>query len=97
MLQALNDPEEFVIAKAFEAFASFAQLGLLKKSDNWNILKVAVRYTMHPNAWIRNNVFGLLTASISWMSPAELHCTLYPILKPFLDCEIKDFTTANLV
>lgn len=97
MLQALNDPEEFVIAKTFEAFASFAQLGLLKKSDNWNILKVAVRYTMHPNPWIRNNVFGLLTASISWMSPAELHCTLNPILKPFLDCEIFDFTMANLV
>lgn len=97
MIQALNDPEEYVISKTFEAFASFAELGLLRKSDIWSILKIAVRYAMHPNSWIRNNVFRFLTASITWMSPAELFCMLNPILKPFLDCEILEFTQANLV
>lgn len=97
MLQSLNDPEEYVIAKAFEAFATFAQLGLLKKSDTWNLLKVAVRYTMHPNNWIRNNVFGFLDACIQWMTPAERYCTFNPIVKNFLDCDILDFTLANLI
>lgn len=97
MLQALNDPEEYVISKTFEAFASFAELGLLKKSDIWSILKIAVRYMMHPDSWIRNNVLRFLTASVTWMSSAELFCTLNPITKPFLDSEIFEFTQDNFI
>lgn len=97
MQQALNDPEEYVVSKTFEAFASFAELGVLRKSEVWFILRLSVPYMIHPNSWIRINVLRFLTACVTWMSPAELFCMLHPILRPFLDCDIFDFSQDNLI
>lgn len=97
MIQALNDPEEYVISKTFEAFASFSELGLLRKPDTWSILKIAIRYIIHPNSWIRNNVLRFLNASVTWMTPAERFCMLEPIIRPFMECECLDFSPDSLI
>lgn len=97
MLQALTNPEEFVTAKAFETYKSFSELGLIKKNHIWDLLRIAVRYTIHPNPWVRNATFDFISSSTKWMTAAEIYCLFYPIVRPFLDSDITDFSQANMI
>lgn len=97
MLQALSDPEEYVTSKTFETYKAFSDLGLIKKGHIWDLLRIAVRYSVHPNPWIRNAAFAFISSSITWMSQAEIHCLLYPIVRPFLENDITDFSQSSIV
>lgn len=95
-LQALNDTEEFVIAKTFEAYKAFAELGLIREKSIWSLLEISVRYTVHPNLWIRNAAVSFVSSSTTWMSASEIYCMLYPILRPYLENDITEFSQANI-
>lgn len=96
MLQALSNSEEFVTSKTFETYKAFSDLGLIKKQHVWDLLRVAVRYTVHPNPWIRNAAFAFISSTTRWMPQAEIYCLLYPIIEPFLENDIIDFSQASL-
>lgn len=96
MLQALSDPEELVTAKTFETYTSFSELGLIKKPHIPELLKISVRYTVHPNPWVRLAAFDFISSSVKWVTLAEAHCLIYPILQPFLEDDITDFSQASL-
>lgn len=53
MVQALTDPEEFVIEKVIHSLSAMAQLGLFQKAKMWELVDVVSRFSMHPNLWIR--------------------------------------------
>lgn len=97
MLQALYDLEEFVTAKTFETYASFSELGLIKRQNVSELLTISVRYAVHPNPWIRLAAFEFISNCIKWASPAETYCIIYPIIRPFLQNDITDFSQATLV
>ena len=73
MIQALTDPEEFVVEKVLSSFASMAELGLFQQSKTWEMVDIVARFMMHPNIWIREAAAHFVSASTRYLSTAELH------------------------
>lgn len=48
-----EDPEELVVEKVQRSLASMAGIGLFQRSKTWELIDVVVRFTMHPNLWVR--------------------------------------------
>lgn len=84
MLQALADPEEYVVQAAIHSLAQLAGLGLLSKAKLWELLDLIGRFTMHPNIWIRESAAEFISMSASFLGPADVRCFLLPLVKPYL-------------
>ncbi|RDL39940.1 uncharacterized protein BP5553_04280 [Venustampulla echinocandica] len=96
MVQALTDPEEFVIQSCLHSLASMAELGLFQRSKIWELVDVVARFTMHPNIWIREAAAMFLSAS-SFLSTADKYCIILPLIRPYLKTPIKDFSELVLL
>ncbi|KAG9231929.1 hypothetical protein BJ875DRAFT_100348 [Amylocarpus encephaloides] len=97
MVQALTDPEEFVIQSVLHSFASMAELGLFSRSRTWELVDVVGRFTMHPNIWIREAAAYFISASTLFLSVADTHCIILPLVRPFLKTSIKDISEIGLL
>lgn len=53
MVQALTDPEEFVIEKVIHSLTAMAGLGLFSRTKIWELVDVVARFSIHPNLWVR--------------------------------------------
>ncbi|PFH60280.1 hypothetical protein XA68_11200 [Ophiocordyceps unilateralis] len=84
IVQALADPEEFVVQAALHSLAQLAGLGLLSRPKLWELVDVAGRLTMHPNIWIREAAAEFLAMSAKFLDSADVRCILIPLLKPYL-------------
>ncbi|KAI8157694.1 putative serine/threonine-protein kinase VPS15 [Colletotrichum sp. SAR 10_70] len=84
MVQALTDPEEFVVQAALHSLAQLARLGLLSKTKMWELIDVVVRFTMHPNVWIRESATEFLSEATRFLSPADVRCIVFPMVKQYL-------------
>lgn len=78
------------------AFTSLAELGLIKRPNLWDLVRITIRFSMHPNLWIRQGVFAFIAASVKWLSLADIHCIIGPIVKPFLQCEVLEYSEIML-
>ncbi|KAH8594390.1 hypothetical protein B0O99DRAFT_687625 [Bisporella sp. PMI_857] len=92
MVQALTDPEEFVVHKVLYSLGSMAELGLFQRSTVWELVEVVGRFTMHPNVWIRESATMFLSTSTMFLSIADIHCIVLPLVKPFLKVSLKEFS-----
>ncbi|KAK4693399.1 phosphoinositide-3-kinase, regulatory subunit 4, partial [Lecanoromycetidae sp. Uapishka_2] len=97
MIQALTDPEDFVVEKVLSSFASMAELGLFQRSKTWEMVDIVARFTMHPNIWIREAAVHFISASTEYLSIADLHCIVSPLLEPYLKSPIIEFAEVNLL
>ncbi|KAI9705497.1 MAG: Serine/threonine-protein kinase [Candelina mexicana] len=97
MVQALTDPEEFVVQKALRSFASMAQLGLFQRSKTWELIDVVGRFTVHPNAWIREAAAHFIASATTYLPPADTQCIIAPLVRPFLKTSITDFGELSLL
>jgi phosphoinositide-3-kinase regulatory subunit 4 len=84
MVQALTDPEEFVIERSLRAFSSIAELGLFQRSKTWELVDIIARLTMHPNIWIREAAVQFIAAASKYLSVADAHSVLINLIKPYL-------------
>ncbi|KAK3938789.1 Serine/threonine-protein kinase ppk19 [Diplogelasinospora grovesii] len=84
MIQAVTDPEEYVVQGALHSLAELANLGLLTKQTFVELVGVVGRFTMHPNIWIRESAAEFLSAGERRLSPASLRVLVTPQLKPYL-------------
>ena len=97
MVQALTDPEEFVVQSVLHSFASMAELGLFQRSKIWELVDVVGRFTMHPNIWIREAAAMFLSSATLFLSSADNQCIVLPLIRPFLKSSIKDFSEHALL
>jgi phosphoinositide-3-kinase, regulatory subunit 4 len=97
MVQALTDPEEFVVEGVLRSLASMAELGLFQRSKTWELVDIVGRFTMHPNIWIREAAAMFLSASTLFLSDADNHCVILPLLRPYLKASISDFSEIGLL
>ncbi|KAK9463138.1 uncharacterized protein V1516DRAFT_700700 [Lipomyces oligophaga] len=95
MVQALADTEEIVIEKVLFAFTSLAEL-LIKRSNMWDLIRITIRFSMHPNQWIRQGVFSFVAACVRLLSPADVHCIVAPVVRQFLFCDILEYSEIML-
>lgn len=97
MIQALTDPEEFVVEKVLSSFASMAELGLFQRSKIWEMVDIVARFMMHSNIWIREAAAHFVSASTRYLSVADVHCIISPLIQPYLKLPIIDFAETNLL
>jgi phosphoinositide-3-kinase, regulatory subunit 4 len=97
MVQALTDPEEFVVEKVLRSLASMAELGLFQRSKTWELVDVVGRFTMHPNIWIREAAAMFLSSSTIFLSHADTQCIVLPLIKPYLKTAVNNFSELDLL
>ncbi|KAI0014395.1 ARM repeat-containing protein [Xylariaceae sp. FL0662B] len=98
MVQAVTDTEEHVVQAALHSLAELANLGLLSKAKTWELIDVVGRFTMHPNAWIRESAAEYISSAAKMLSRADIRCIVLPLIKPFLKPNIiPDFTELSLL
>ncbi|KAF4975393.1 hypothetical protein FZEAL_7802 [Fusarium zealandicum] len=98
MIQALTDPEEYVVQAALHSLAQLAALGLLSRPKVWELVDLISRFTMHPNIWIRESAAEFLSMSSRYLEDTDVRCLLTPLVKSFLKVEVlSDFSELNLL
>ncbi|KAL3419775.1 hypothetical protein PVAG01_08273 [Phlyctema vagabunda] len=97
MVQALTDPEEYVICRVLFSLASMAELGLFQRSKIWELVDVVARFTMHPNIWIREATAMFLCSATIFLSKADNQCIVLPLIRPYLKTSIKDFSELTIL
>lgn len=97
MVQALTDPEEFVVEKVIRAFSSIAELGLFQRSKTWELVDIVARLTMHPNAWIREAAAQFISAASKYLSVADTHSILVNLIKPYLKVVPSEFSELRIL
>ncbi|KAF2703595.1 ARM repeat-containing protein [Pleomassaria siparia CBS 279.74] len=97
MVQALTDPEEFVVEKVVRAFSSIAELGLFQRSKTWELVDIVARLTMHPNLWIREAAAQFISAASKYLSVADRHSILINLIKPYLKVVPSDFSELRIL
>lgn len=97
MIQALTDPEEFVVEKVLSSFASMAELGLFQRSTVWEMVDIVARVLIHPNMWIREATAHFVSASIRYLSAADVFCIISPLIQPYLKTPIISFNETDIL
>lgn len=97
MVQALTDPEEFVVERVLRSLASLAELGLFQRTKIWELVDVVGRFTMHPNIWIREAAAMFIAAATGFLSPADCQCIILPLISPYLKGLIREFSELDLL
>ncbi|KAL8659199.1 MAG: hypothetical protein Q9226_000537 [Calogaya cf. arnoldii] len=97
MVQALTDPEEFVVEQVLSSFASMAELGLFQRGEIWEMVDVIARFLIHPNIWIREAAVHFISASTQFLSIADIHCMVVPLVQPYTKFQIVDLSETNIL
>ena len=97
MIQSLTDPEEFVVEKVLSSFASMAELGLFQRSTIWEMVDVVGRFMIHPNIWIKEAAAHFVSSSTRYLSIADTHCIISPLVHPYLKIPIIDFSETSIL
>lgn len=97
MVQALTDPEEFVVERVIRALASMAELGLFQRSKTWELVDIVARLSMHPNPWIREAAAQFISTASRYLSIADTHSILVNLVRPYLKVVPSDFTEFRIL
>ncbi|KAH3187848.1 hypothetical protein KXV92_005162 [Aspergillus fumigatus] len=97
MIQSMTEPEEFVVERVLRSLAAMADLGLFQRSTTWEVLQVVVRFSVHPNTWIREAAVCFIINSAKHLSIADKYSILGPLVQPYLRVNIVDFSEEKLL
>jgi phosphoinositide-3-kinase, regulatory subunit 4 len=97
MVQALTDPEESVVERVLRSFSAIARLGLFQRSKTWELVDVVGRFLIHPNLWIREAAAQFVASATTYLSPADCHSIIVPLIKPYLRILPAEITELSLL
>jgi phosphoinositide-3-kinase regulatory subunit 4 len=97
MVQALTDPEEFVVERVIRALASMAELGLFQRSKTWELVDIVARLSMHPNLWIREAAAQFISMASKYLSVADTHSILVNLIRPYLKVVPSEFSELRIL
>lgn len=97
MVQSMTEPEEFVVERVIRSLAAMADLGLFQRSTTWDLLHTTAGFLVHPNIWIREAAVKFVVNCSRFLSIADLHSILTPIIRPFLRIKIVDFSEPKIL
>ncbi|XP_063233284.1 phosphoinositide 3-kinase regulatory subunit 4 isoform X2 [Bacillus rossius redtenbacheri] len=83
--QGLTDTEEFVMMKAISAMTALTELGLLSKSDLYDLLEDTTCFLVHPNLWVRQAIVGFVSAVARVLNLVDVQCRVMATLQPYLE------------
>lgn len=96
MIQAMTDPEEFVVERVLRSFSAIAELGLFQRSRMWELVDVIARFTMHPNVWIREAAVQFIASSTKHLTIADKHSIIVPLIRTYLEWSPADLTKSKI-
>lgn len=96
LVQTLTDPEELVVIKVLQIFQDLSKLGLIKKDYIWDLLSTVSKLLLHPNEWIKQSTLSLIITIADTLTLTDLYCMLYPIIRPYIDYDVTDFSWDTL-
>ncbi|CDK29387.1 unnamed protein product [Kuraishia capsulata CBS 1993] len=96
LVQTLADSDEIVVINVVRAFTELAKLGLIRKPYLWDAVKLIAELLLHPNEWIRHSTLCFIISVADNLTLADLYCMLYPLIRPFFEYELTDFTWETL-
>jgi phosphoinositide-3-kinase, regulatory subunit 4 len=97
MLQAMSDPEEFVVERVIRSLAAMAEIGLFQRSLIWVLIDIMSRYMTHPSIWIREAAVHFVSVSTKYLSAADEHSIVLPLIQPFLKTPITEVSEIQLL
>ncbi|KAL1955446.1 hypothetical protein VTO42DRAFT_8539 [Malbranchea cinnamomea] len=97
MVQSMTDPEEFVVERALRSLGSMAKLGLFQRWTTWDLLHIAVRFCVHPSIWVREAAVRFIVASTTFLSAADKHSIITPLIRPFLKTSIIEISECQIL
>ncbi|MCJ1311836.1 Serine/threonine-protein kinase [Agyrium rufum] len=97
MVQALTDPEDFVVQQVLTSFASMAELGLFQRSKTWELVDVIARFMVHPNIWIKEAAAHFISAASRFLSSADVEYIIVPLIQPYLKYPVHDLTETSIL
>lgn len=96
LVQTLSDPEELVVIKILQICNELAKLGLIRRDVIWDLFTTISKLLLHPNEWIRQAAISLIVTVADSLSLADLYCMLYPIIRPYIEYDVTDFSWDTL-
>lgn len=97
MLQALTDPQEFVVEQALRSMASMAEMGLLQRAKTWELIDTVARFQMHPNLWVKEAAAHFVSAATTYLSMADVRILVAPLVQPYLKVPIGTLSESELL
>lgn len=97
MVQALTDPEEFVVERVLRSFSAIAQLGLFQRSYTWELLDIVARFTMHPNIWAREAAAEFISSATRFLSTADCHGIVIPLIRIYFKVIPSDLSEYSIL
>lgn len=97
ILQALTDPQEFVIEQALRSLASIAEMGLVQRQTTWELIDVVARFQLHPNMWIKEAATHFISAATTYLSLADVRVIIAPLVAPYLKIPISNISESELL
>jgi phosphoinositide-3-kinase regulatory subunit 4 len=102
LLQALSDPEEFVVLHVLQSLGRLLDSGLTEKAllstgKVLDVMAAIIGFLCHPNYWLRCAAACVVEIGGKQLSEAEAWAILYPSLRPLLRCDIENITAAQLL
>lgn len=97
MLQALTDPQEFVVEQALRSLATMAEVGLLQRAKTWELIDTVARFEMHPNLWIKEAASHFVSAATTYLSLADVRILVAPLIQPYLKVPVASLTECELL
>lgn len=97
MLQAITDPQEFVVEQALRSLASMAEMGLLQRTKTWELIDTLARFQMHPNLWIKEAAAHFIGAATTYLSAADIRILTAPLIQPYLKIPVTTLNETELL
>lgn len=96
LVQTLTDPEELVVIRVLHIFQNLSKLRLIRQEYLYDLLKIVSKLLLHPNEWIRQSSLSLIVSIAETLTLADCYCLLYPIIRPYIDYDVTDFSWDTL-
>ncbi|KAH8700818.1 hypothetical protein BGW36DRAFT_375073 [Talaromyces proteolyticus] len=97
MVPSMTDAEDFVVERVIRSMTAMADLGLFQRSTTWELLHIVVRFFPHPNGWIREAAIHFVVTCSKFLSFADKHSILTPLVRPFLKTNIIAITECEIL
>ena len=97
ILQALTDPQEFVIEQALRTLASMAELGALQRAVTWELIDTVGCFQIHPNLWIKEAASHFISAATIYLSLADVRILVAPLINPYLKVPVSTLDESELL
>jgi phosphoinositide-3-kinase regulatory subunit 4 len=100
MVQALSDPEDFVVVRVLAGLGQVVTAGsslLLSKFQIFDLVGATAGFLCHSNLWIRQAAARFLVDATAHLDATDVWAIVYPSIRPLLKYELEDLSALSII